>query len=154
MDLSQRKLNKAEWESIEIPISQPELSVLNIITAGYNNVYIKSNNSNSLFTFLKIEYTRLMEDYLYNKFFASIIKNFITKYNAEYLTININSNTKIRKADEIRISQNDNLTINNVYEMVLISQIENLLKNQKTKTNKWIFSYFTIYKLIQNNIKI
>ena len=69
MDLSQRKLNKAEWESIEIPISQPELSVLHIITAGYNNVYIKYNNSNSLFTFLKIEYTPLMEDYLYNKFF-------------------------------------------------------------------------------------
>jgi len=151
MDLSQRKLNKAEWESIEIPISQSELSVLNIITSGYNNVNIKSNNSNSLFTFLKIEYTKLMEDYLYNKFFAPHIKNLITKYKVEYLTININSNIKIKKADEIRISQNDNLTINNVYEMVLISQIENLLKNRKTL--KWIFSYFTIYKLIQNNIK-
>ena len=151
MDLTQRKLNKAEWESIEIPISQPELSVLNIITSGYNNIYIKSNNSNSLFTFLKIEYTKMMEDYLYNKFFSKYINIFITKYNAEYLSIDINSNIKIKKADEIRITQNDNLSINHVYEMVLISQIETLFKNRKTL--KWIFSYFTIYKLIQNNIK-
>ena len=71
MDLKQRKLNKAEWESIEVPVSQQEIEVLKLIIDGYNNVNVKNNNNNSIFTFLKIEYTTKMEDYLYTKYFQA-----------------------------------------------------------------------------------
>jgi len=45
MDLEQRKLNKSEWESIEIPVSQHENDVLKLIINGYSDVNIKFNNS-------------------------------------------------------------------------------------------------------------
>ena len=74
MDLAQRKLNKSEWESIEIPVSQEEKEVLQLIMDGYSNVNIKYNKFNSLFTYLKIEYSEAMEDHLYNKYFSEKIK--------------------------------------------------------------------------------
>ena len=54
MDLKQRKLNKSEWESIEIPVSKSELDVLKMIVAGYHDVNIKINKNHSIFKFLKI----------------------------------------------------------------------------------------------------
>ena len=73
MDLNQRKLTRSEWDSIEIPVSADEIEILRLIMNGYDNVSIKYNQHNSLFTFLKIEYSKQMEDYLYNKFFAKKI---------------------------------------------------------------------------------
>ena len=44
MDLKQRKLNKSEWESIEVPVSSNEQDVLQMITKGYHDINIKQNN--------------------------------------------------------------------------------------------------------------
>ena len=68
MDLKQRKLNKSEWESIEIPESPDEITILQLIIAGFHDVNIKINNNNSIFTFLKIEYSEKMEDFIYTKY--------------------------------------------------------------------------------------
>ena len=67
MDLQQRKLKKSEWDSIEISVSSDEMDVLRMIIQGYHDVNVKINNHNSIFTFLKIEYTEKMEDFIYNK---------------------------------------------------------------------------------------
>ena len=53
MDLNQRKLNRSEWNSIEVPVSKYEIEVLNMIMKGYHDVNIRINNNNSIFTFLK-----------------------------------------------------------------------------------------------------
>ena len=68
MDLKQRKLNRSEWNSIEVSVSKSEIDILNMIIKGYHDVNIKINNNNSIFTFLKIEYSEKMEDYIYNKY--------------------------------------------------------------------------------------
>ena len=65
MDLKQRKLNKSEWTSIEVPVSASEISILNLIMEGYNNVNIKVNNTSSILAYLKIEVSDKMEDYIY-----------------------------------------------------------------------------------------
>ena len=51
MDLKQRKLSKAEWESVEVPVSTAEKEVLTLICKGYHDSSIKYNKHNSLFTF-------------------------------------------------------------------------------------------------------
>jgi hypothetical protein len=48
MDLKQRKLNKSEWDSIEISVSKPEIDILDMIMKGYHDVNIRINNNNSL----------------------------------------------------------------------------------------------------------
>ena len=81
MDLKQVKLSKSEWESIEIPVSDKEKEVLLLITKGYSDVNIKINRTDSLFTYLKIEFISEIEEFLFCKFFGDKIKDLIKKYN-------------------------------------------------------------------------
>ena len=155
MDLNQRKLTKSEWESIEVPVSFQEKDVLNLIIQGYHNVNIKYNKHNSLFQFLKIEYNETMEDHLYNKYFAPKINEMKKIYNNEEIfNVRSKSNPNIKKADIIRIEKNDTSKLNSdiVYEYLLLSNIEDILKYKQKKNSKWLFHYFSLNKLIKNSI--
>ena len=81
MDLKQVKLSKSEWDSIEIPVSDKEKEVLSLITKGYDDVNIKINRTDSLFTYLKIEFISEIEEFLFCKYFGDKIKDLIKKYN-------------------------------------------------------------------------
>jgi len=83
MDLKQRKLTKSEWESIELPVS--EIDILQLITKGFSNVQIKVNNTNSIFTFLKIEYSPQIEEFLYVKFFAEKVREIVQKHKFDFI---------------------------------------------------------------------
>jgi len=192
MDLNQRKLTKAEWESVEEPISQEEKKILRLIIDGYSNVNIHINYHLSLFGFLKIEYNEVMEDYLFNKYFLKKIETNLEKIekNIDKNLLNLlkeqkpNSNITIKKADSIRLQKNTEeiLEKTDIYENVLLQNVEKILKygidsnesiiKQKEKQEKhnkkftqlsakpsllkkkhhFEFYYFTLYKLIQNNI--
>ena len=155
MDLTQRKLNKSEWESIEIPVSKEEKDVLSLIIKGYNNVNIKYNNFNSLFTYLKIEYTEAMEDHLFNKYFSDKIKKLKKEYPDGITDVVVSSKPIIKKADIIRIDQNDSSKINStiIYECLLLEIVEKILKyKNKNDNDKWVLQYYTLSKLNKNNI--
>ena len=79
MDLKQQKLSKSEWNSIEIPVSDTEKEILNLITQGFHNVNIKVNKTLSLFSYLKMEFNSSLEDYLFSKYFVDKIKLLIEK---------------------------------------------------------------------------
>ena len=68
MDLQQRKLTKSEWDSIEKPIPEGEMEVLNLITKGYNDVNLRYNKNSTLLSFLKIEKSEHLEEYLFQKY--------------------------------------------------------------------------------------
>ena len=63
MDLTQSKLTKKEWETIETPISSDERKILKMIISGYDDVNIHSNNNMSMFSFVKIDITPEIEIY-------------------------------------------------------------------------------------------
>ena len=138
MDLNQHKLSKSEWESIEVPVSQEEKEILNLIITGYNDVNKKYNKYDSLFTFLKIEYNTAMEDHLYNKYFSKkigLLKSSLPDENAKLIDISVNSKPSVKKADLIRIDKNDSskLSSSDVYELLLIELIEKIIKYKYTK---------------------
>ena len=85
MDLKQVKLSKSEWESIEIPVANQEKQILDLIIKGYNDVNIRINKTDSLFMFLKIEFSSDIEDHLYNKYFADKMKALVKKYNLDFI---------------------------------------------------------------------
>jgi hypothetical protein len=160
MDLQQRKLNKSEWESIEVPVSENETYILNMIIKGYNNVNIKINKHLSIFTFLKIEYSPKMEDYLYNKYLKDIVNSNIQKYiNDLHINVNIptvDNNVKINSADKIRLENNNHEDMSkiDIYEYVLIEQLEKLLYMKKhNNTIKFYYHYYTLFNLLQNTIE-
>jgi hypothetical protein len=159
MDLKQRKLTKSEWDSIEIPVSASENEVLQLIVKGYSDVNIRINKTNSIFTYLKIDYTPQLEEYLYKKYFDNRVKKLIELYNIDYIIfrakpkklqnnsndencyIDINSNVSLKSSDKIRLSRHDNIDENiDVYELVLFKIVEELflLKEGVKKDNKII----------------
>jgi hypothetical protein len=155
MNLDQTKLTKSEWNSIEVPVSEKEKAVLELIKQGYHNVNIKYNDLLSLFSFLKIEYSSEMEDHLYNLYFAKKIGGLKSKYECVHLSVSVNSNPVIKKADLIRLQKNDPLKMNpnNAFEYLLINEIESVLKYFKRgNKTKWMLHYFTMFKLIRNSI--
>lgn len=155
MDLKQRKLSKAEWESIEMPVSPEEIEILKLITNGYNDVNIKYNKNLSLFSYLKIEFNEKMEEYLYNTYFSSKINELFKIYRIQYIKIDVKPNITIKKADQIRLLKNG-LTkelMDNVYEFELLQHLEALFQFQHKKEQKWLHHYFTLYKLLKNNIQ-
>jgi hypothetical protein len=180
MDLKQRKLSKSEWESIEIPVSKDEIEVLQLITNGFTNVHLKVNKTDSIFTYLKIEYNSQIEEFLYVKYFADKIKDLIKNNNIDFIKFSAdnfskrtksleNSNNKIysvnasnivrlKSGDQIRLSRLDNDNIidikkTNIYEFVLFNNLEQMLINKTNKKNIWMFYYYTLNKLIQNNVE-
>ena len=178
MDLEQRKLNKSEWESIEIPVSQHENDVLKLIINGYSDVNIKFNNSKSIFTFLKIEYSEKMEDYLFTKFFGQQISDLLKLYKlSDKIKVIINPKIQINGADRIRLENTncDSMIDNDIYEFVLLEHVEKIVtlnhainntgiisanekkekreKALETNKNMMLFHYFTLYKLNKNSIQ-
>jgi hypothetical protein len=161
MDLKQRKLNRSEWTSIEIAVSKEEIDVLKMIMLGYGNVNIKLNKNNSIFTFLKIEYNEKMEDHLFNKYLRERVEKIendvIINHDTAYKKVKVDSKVHINSADKIRLERYDDTEMNknDIYEFILLSHIEKLLSYKKLKNlnNKLFnFHFYTLYKLIRNNI--
>ena len=155
MDLKQRKLNKSEWESIEVPVSHQEMDVLNLIVKGAHDVNLKLNHHNSIFTFLKIEYSIKMEDYLYSKYFKTAVDKIETqliKSCDTYKCIKVDANIQIKSADKIRLERNNDVKNQDIYENVLIGHIEKVCQYNKTNPKLFAFHYYTLYKLSKNSV--
>lgn len=167
MDLKQRKLNKSEWDSIEISVSKAEIDVLNMIIMGYHDVNVRINKSNSIFTFLKIEFSEKMEDYVYNQYLrrrVESIEKILKELFGDYKSMKIDINIKPSSADKIRLERFDEETIkgNDIYENVLLIHVEKLFEAKQSmklridKSNNSIklfhYHYYTLYKLIRNNV--
>jgi len=177
MDLKQIKLSKSEWDGIEISVSKSELDILRLITSGFLNVNLKVNKTNSIFTHLKIEYNAQIEEFLYVKFFADKIKLMVEKYNILFIRfgsepgakksknvnnesenniyyINIASIVRLKSSDQIRLSRLTSLNDDtNIYELVLYNHLEQMVEHKYSNKKTWIYFYYTITKLIQNNIE-
>ena len=150
MDLSQRKLSKSEWESIEISVSSDEIEVLRLIQSGFNDVNIRYNKHQSLFQYLKIEKTEVMEDFLYTKYFEPKVNTMVSKYKLDksLFELNINAKLVVKKADKIRLeSSSTHIDSGCVFEMLLLDYIEKMFENKVIGKEQWNKYYFTLYKL-------
>ena len=156
MDLTQIRLSKSEWESIETPVSVDEIEILKMIMRGTSDVNLKYNKNNSIFTFLKIEYSSQMEDYIFNKYLSTTVKDLVKKYNAGFIKITVSSNPQIKKADLIRMNKNSNVILekNNIYEYVILEHIEKVLSYSAKKSSKLEFHYYTLRKLMLNSVPL
>lgn len=154
MDLNQRKLTKSEWQGIEVPVSPEEKEVLELIIRGFHDVNIKYNKHNSLFGFLKIEYGEVMEDYLYNKYFASNVAKLKEKFPIPELNISVHANPAIKKADLIRLEKNnaEKMKLETAIEYLLLDIIKKILQSRSLGTSSWVIEYFTLFKLTRISV--
>lgn len=68
-----------EWESIEIPVSDQEKTILKLIQDGFDNLNIRYNSHQSMLSFMKIDYTTEIEMYIYEKYFQKEILDIFTQ---------------------------------------------------------------------------
>jgi hypothetical protein len=191
MALNQQKLSKSEWDSIEISVSDEEKKILNLIIRGFTDVNIHSNDTNSLFTFLKLEHSLSLEEFLYNKHFADKVKALIATYKLTYIklckplksdfttleddlsaaavasaialdengnricNIRVGHIVKLKSSDQIRMNRSDliNESVTEIYEFILIKHLEQMLQLKSKGNLDWQLNYFTLSKLMLNNIE-
>jgi hypothetical protein len=140
MDLKQIKLDKNEWNSIEVPVSADELTILNLIKDGYNDVNLRINKENSIFTFLKIGYNEntypKIEEYLFNKYIKTFVNRIEPKIlqiekklfvETKYKKITLAGITRLNSADNIRLSNCNNIDENKAFEFILLKFTEKTL---------------------------
>jgi len=159
MDLNQRKLIKAEWNSIEVPVSESELQILNLLKEGFNNINIKKNYTLSIINYLKLDSTIKIHDFIFIKYLkdrCDKLQKEIKKLKPDYNIIKLNITTKLNSADKIRIEKNDTQNIidkSDLYENVLLYHLNKFIKYfKKEKKSSFTFHYYTIYKLIDNTV--
>ena len=109
MDLSQTKLSKEEWESLEVPVTQNELRILKLIGSGYKNINIKFNDTVSLLNFIKLSDSKseAYHEFLFNEYLKDPLKKIYKKYGMKFPQENKKKKIRLKKADIIRI-QNTN----------------------------------------------
>jgi len=152
MDLNQTQLIRSEWESIEIPSSESEMKILQLIKDGFMNPSILINYHLSLLSFLKVEANDLMYEFLFTKYLKKKIDSLIKTY-ALTIKIVLSKKGTIKSADKIRIQQNETLLAKQpIYELILLEYIEKMLLLVNKKNNKWMIQYYTIKKLLSYNI--
>jgi len=165
MDLTQRKLTKAEWNSIELPISEDELRITTLIKEGYHDVNIKKNYTLSLLKYMKVPYSDGIDVYVYVHYLQNDLLALGKKYQLSITPVEFNAKT-MKKADIIRFSNTDkhlDEQKSNIFEFVIINFLEKVyklrldtksskLKKKAEPTHTWVYYYFTIKKIINYNV--
>lgn len=150
----QPKLSKAEWNSVEEPVSEDEQKILRMIIDGYNNVNVRHNSNKSLLEYAKIEKSDMIENFIYVKFFKSIVEEIKKLSNmpdeiAQYI-VKEEPVKKIKKMDIIRI---DNVAARitenkgTIIEFILLDFAHNMLKMHNEKNRKSGFYFYTLMHL-------
>ena len=158
MDLSQKKLTKAEWLNVEIPVVESEKLVLDLISNGYSNPDIRSNNTQSLLTSMKLGSIPNIHEYIYTTYFAEIIRDFHKTYNSilgEYVNPVSAKQKSLKKGEIIRINNTDSKmkTIKHqTFEYILLNFCKELLKSRKADTSDYAFYLYTLMQILKNQI--
>lgn len=155
MNFSQQpKLSKAEWDSVEEPVSEDEQKILKMIIDGYNDVNVKHNHNISLLDYSKIEKSDLIENFIYVKFFRSIVLETQKLKNIpeplKQFSVKEEPIKKIKKMDVIRIENvSARITENmkNLIEFILLDLTHKMLKHFCEKTSKYGFYYYALTHL-------
>ena len=161
MDLTQSKLSKAEWQSIEVSVSESEKQILRTITQGYHDVNHRTNENISMFSFVKIEQTPETEYLIYKKYFQEPIQTMIRKYGKGTPLATYNDSLgggelkSLRSADMIRIQNFEtNIKENKprIFEFLLLELSHDLIKCL-AKEKKYAMYLYTILQLKKTSIR-
>ena len=161
MDTTQQKrLTKAEWDSVEVPVSDAEKRVLNLIIAGYFDINIRQNNNKSLLSYAKIEKSDMIETFFYKSFFQPIVLD-IAKKAKDPTIVNFDKTIKEGKADKIKTADSiriKNMTTNiesmrpNIIEFIYLGFVKEMMTLFHNEKNRYAFYLYTLIQL--RNIQV
>jgi hypothetical protein len=152
MDLKQRKLSKSEWANIEVPVSLDEKRIHDLITAGFHDVNLRRNPSQSLLKYMKIAFSAQIDLYLYVHYIQPRILELRTRYTFPIDNLKTNEHV-MKKADLIRLANTDKLLTEqreNLFEFIILDLLKKMFQeNVKQKYN----TYYTLKNLITYRVE-
>ena len=152
MDLTQTKLTKAEWQSIETPVSNEEKQILLMIQSGYHDINIRYNDQSSLLSIMKMEYNIENETFLYTKYFEKEIQSMSLLWPMIKIPKVKKSIRVPKKADLLRLNHMDK-NIQRLYETtfesIQLQFCKNILIEIKHKSEISTKQCIALYTLIQ-----
>ena len=160
--LYQTKLTKQEWNSIEKPVSENEKEILKLIRDGYNNINLRVNNTQTMFSFTKLERTPEIEHFVYEKFFYPTIKQIVSKYGSlskdlQNYKMDGKKLKKLRSIEALRI-QNVDSSIqdhkSDIFEYILLNFCEKVCKSIHKNARDYILELYTLIQWNKNTIHV
>ena len=164
MDLVQRKLLKSEWNNIEIPVADKELKIIDLIKAGYPDVNIRKNDTQTLIKYMKVKSSTAIDEYIYTQYIQPLLLSLAKKHQLQIDVVD-GTNKLMKKADIIRFQNTDkqlNEHKQTIFEFIVLELLNKLYqsknqnqssKNQQPKNEKWVFYYYTLKTLFSYTIE-
>ena len=155
MDLRQNKLNRDEWNNIEVPISPDEKIIVNMIIKGFHNVNIIINNNLSLIGFMKVAPSETIVNHIYTLYILPELEKLSKKYKFDI----IKTTTKMvamKKADNIRFENTNKKLLDNkdlIFEFIIMRLLKDMFKYLQKDNLKWVIDYYTIRIIINYNVQ-
>lgn len=170
MDLTQKKLTKAEWKNVEVSVSDNEKPILKMIIDGYKDLNMRRNDNQSMLKTMKLENTiKGVHEYLFQEYFEKTIAELLVKYPG-ILTDEVVSEKKSKDSDKkskkskkhqlktgelIRINSIDKRMDNhreNIFEYTLMNFCCEILKSIHSRNDKYAFYLYTILQMKKSSI--
>ena len=150
MDFSQKKLTKAEWEAIEVPLPKNEQEIFKLVINAYDDVNYSFNKNRSLVNIMKLDLKKIenLHIFIFVKYFKQSILHFIKEFKLPYelkqykLKHNI-----IKKADKIRIENTEKKLDHmkkSIFEYELMSILEDFFNALKRNKKDVYYCYYTL----------
>ena len=175
MDFTQRKLTKAEWDSIEVPLVAAEQHICELIKNGFHNVNLTQNSTKTLLHFMKIADSNGIDTYLFDQYFRKTLYDIVQKavlspvlgplfveLKDKISNSNGHVDKSLKKADLIRLANTDRQIqeqMSQIFEFILIDLLKRLIQLFLKGTNVvkdqgagWIQPYFTLQALLRYKI--
>lgn len=149
MELSQCKLTKTEWNGIEKPLTPSELLITNIIKNGWNDPAYIINNTPTIASYIKIDYSPSVDYFIYDIYIRNPLDQYISKYYQPIIPPVKPSSYKMNRSDRIRFNNMDCIIKDNgtiLYDFFILKTLGKLLKHRK-KGKKWSEEYYILSKL-------
>ena len=144
LDLSQKKLTKAEWCGVESPLQPSEMAVIRLLAESLDDVNKSQAVALPLSQSLKVAgYDNLIFDRYLRTAWDAVAKQVKSVYNTD-LQIPRVAEPKLKKADVIKFN-NSRLTHSpeGIIEFVVLALFRSSLRKQRKKNGDWLIPYFT-----------
>ena len=157
MDFTQRKLTKAEWESIEVPIVSHERRICELIQKGFHNVLICQNTTVTIIHHCKVTKSPEMDKYIYSQYLYPPLQALAAKYKFAVADLVSDSRHTIKKADIIRFVYTEKQILlhkSDIFEFVVLDMLAALYKSKAKQSKEWLQHYYTVHTVMNYQIDL
>ena len=152
LDLSQKKLNKSEWESIEKGYSLSEKRIIELLYRGKDDL---ERELRVLPSFTDCLHVTGFQNEIFERYLAKTwtsVSKLVNELCRVRLEIPVLESRKPRKADIIRFN---NLRLDQsedtILEPVLLALLKACLRHKKKESRDWMLYYYTLLNVRKNS---